>query len=117
MIHCHNGTLRKLVVHWKVKHLESQLLHSLMLFTLSTTWEAEFLILFTLCSIGSKEAQDLHTEGPGEEHWSHPGAQWVFGAVSVCYKGGISHPFSSSPQIFILIKNEPAFKSAGMIWA
>lgn len=49
----------------------------------TNTWGAEFLILFTLCSTGSKEAQDLHTKGPGEEHWSHPGAQWVSGTVSV----------------------------------
>lgn len=55
---------------------EKTLMYTLKLTTLAhpftslqtNTRGAEFLILFTLCSTGSKEAQDLHTEGPGEEH-------------------------------------------------
>lgn len=30
---------------------------------------------FILCSTGSKEAQDLHTQGPGKKHRSYQGAQ------------------------------------------
>lgn len=60
-----------------------------------------FLILFTLCSAGSKEAQDLDTKGSGEEHWSHPGTQWISGTVSLLQEG----EREAAPLAFILIRN------------
>lgn len=104
----HSKTLRRFVVLLKKKqhscrHFNSHLLHLLMLSPFRQTLLADLLILFTLYSSGSKEAQDLHTEGPGEERWSHPGAKWIFGAVSVSKRGG------EPPLAFILIKTEFAF--------
>lgn len=74
-------------------HSSSVLVHSLTHPWNNYTWQTKFVFLFSLCSAGGQEAENLYPESSREEHWSHSGTQWVPRTVS------------NSNQILQLIKS------------